>query len=380
MQNTSNYGFKKPDRLIDTYKIQDQNDNWDIADSVIANDSWKQPCRAATTANITLSGTQTVDGIAVVVGDRVLVKNQTTASQNGIYVVASGAWSRATDTDISSEVKSGMAVKVSEGTVNTLSEWFLSNANPITLGTTTLTFTQADGIMTLTDTTSATASASRPNILMSMLAFMIKSITGKANWYATPATTLEATSTHMSATTGVHGATNAPTASTLVIRDSASRAQFADPSAAQDAATKAYVDSKTVPAATTSALGTVQAAAIPASGNPITPIRTAIANDVQVTSTSAQTVATFTPTVKGNFFIPIYFRVVTGTTNVTITVTYADGSGVQTTTMISAQSTVVGSYSLVPLFINAVSGTAINVTVTASVANQVYASASIMGV
>ena len=53
---------------------------------------FKDSVRATTTANITLSGTQTVDGVALVVGNRVLVKNQSTASQNGIYVVASGAW------------------------------------------------------------------------------------------------------------------------------------------------------------------------------------------------------------------------------------------------------------------------------------------------
>src|SRR5574343_963665 len=54
-------------------------------------------CRAATTANITLSGTQTIDGVSVIAGDRVLVKNQSTASANGIYVVAAGAWSRSSD-------------------------------------------------------------------------------------------------------------------------------------------------------------------------------------------------------------------------------------------------------------------------------------------
>lgn len=50
------------------------------------------PVKAATTANITLSGTQTIDGVSCLVGDRVLVKNQSTASQNGIYTVASGSW------------------------------------------------------------------------------------------------------------------------------------------------------------------------------------------------------------------------------------------------------------------------------------------------
>lgn len=99
-----------------------------------------------------------------------------------------------------------------------------------------------------------------------------------------------------------------------------------------------------------------------------------------LTTTVQTTIATFTPVAQGNFLVGIYFRVVTGTTNVTIVVTYNDNTGAQTNTMINAQVSAVGSYSLVPLFINAVSGTAITVKVTASVANQVYASASVVGV
>lgn len=64
----------------------------------------KGSVKAATTANITLSGAQTIDGIALVAGDRCLVKNQTTTSQNGIYVVAASTWSRATDMDVWTEV------------------------------------------------------------------------------------------------------------------------------------------------------------------------------------------------------------------------------------------------------------------------------------
>ena len=54
---------------------------------------------AATTANITLSGAQTIDGVSVVAGNRVLVKDQSTSSANGIYVAAVGAWARSTDAD-----------------------------------------------------------------------------------------------------------------------------------------------------------------------------------------------------------------------------------------------------------------------------------------
>lgn len=105
----------------------------------------KASCRVATTANITLSGTQTIDGVAVIAGERVLVKNQSTASQNGIYVVAAGVWSRSTDADTDAEVTSGMFTFVEEGTVNDNSGWVLSTANPIVVGTTDLTFVQFSG-------------------------------------------------------------------------------------------------------------------------------------------------------------------------------------------------------------------------------------------
>jgi phage-related tail fiber protein len=105
----------------------------------------KDSVRAATTANITLSGTQTVDGVALIAGDRILVKDQSTASGNGIYVVAAGAWTRATDADVSAEVTAGMFTFVESGTVNADSGWVLTTDNPITLGTTNLTFTQFSG-------------------------------------------------------------------------------------------------------------------------------------------------------------------------------------------------------------------------------------------
>lgn len=105
----------------------------------------KDSVRAATTANITLSGEQTIDGVAVVAGNRVLVKNQDTASQNGIYVAAAGAWSRATDFDADAEVTPGAFVFVEEGTVAADSGWVLTTDGAITVGTTGLTFAQFSG-------------------------------------------------------------------------------------------------------------------------------------------------------------------------------------------------------------------------------------------
>ncbi len=101
--------------------------------------------RATTVEAITLSGEQTIDGVAVVTGDRVLVRGQVSAATNGIYVVSSGAWTRATDFDATAEVLSGLLVTVSEGTAKADSLWMLTTNAPITLGATSLAFAQLNG-------------------------------------------------------------------------------------------------------------------------------------------------------------------------------------------------------------------------------------------
>ncbi|MBV7583843.1 phage tail protein [Pseudomonas sp. PDM33] len=101
---------------------------------------YKQSVRAATTASITLSGLQTLDGIALAVGDRVLVKNQSNAVDNGLYLVASGPWRRATDADENSEVTPGLTVTVESGAAQADSVWQLVTDGAIVLGATALTF------------------------------------------------------------------------------------------------------------------------------------------------------------------------------------------------------------------------------------------------
>jgi hypothetical protein len=118
--------------------------------------SWKDTVRVATTGvNIALSGTQTIDGVPLAVGNRVLVKDQTTASENGIYIVASGSWTRATDANTSALMIPQMVVRVAEGTVNggnsgfnAGTEWVLVTNGAITLGTTDLLFVQSNLLAT----------------------------------------------------------------------------------------------------------------------------------------------------------------------------------------------------------------------------------------
>lgn len=91
---------------------------------------WKTDCRLASTANLSLTGAATIDGVAVATSDRILVKNQTTTSQNGIYVAnTAGAWSRATDMDAAGEANRA-AVKVTAGTTGAGTAWYVSSNNP----------------------------------------------------------------------------------------------------------------------------------------------------------------------------------------------------------------------------------------------------------
>lgn len=114
----------------------------------------KPSVRVASTGNLTLSGTQTIDGVAVSAGQRVLAKNQTTGSENGPYVVAAGAWTRAADGDATGELTPGAFWYVEEGTTNGGTQWRIANTGAITVGSTSITINQWSGGTSYTGSTS----------------------------------------------------------------------------------------------------------------------------------------------------------------------------------------------------------------------------------
>lgn len=116
----------------------------DRIDGISTSVAIKAPCRAATTANITLSGEQTIDGVACVAGDRVLVKNQSVSAENGIWVVSASAWQRAKDFNGARDVVTGTLVKIISGTTNSGMTAEVSTTGAITVGVTGLSFTLWD--------------------------------------------------------------------------------------------------------------------------------------------------------------------------------------------------------------------------------------------
>lgn len=119
-------------------------------DGLIQGFDWKQSARVATTESGTLSSSfangQVVDGVTLATGDRILIKDQSTGTENGIYVVnASGAPTRAEDFNSDQDATTGVTVFVSEGSVNANSAWSISTNDPITLGTSPVVFVQVGG-------------------------------------------------------------------------------------------------------------------------------------------------------------------------------------------------------------------------------------------
>ena len=139
-------------------------------DAAVVGIDWKASVRVATTAAVTLAtgleNGDTLDGVTLATGNRVLVKNQTDATENGLYVVAaSGAPARSSDADTAAEITASFAVFVEEGTVNSDSGWTLTNNGTITVGTSELSFTQFTGLGQITAGDGLTKTANTLNVV-----------------------------------------------------------------------------------------------------------------------------------------------------------------------------------------------------------------------
>lgn len=139
-------------------------------DNAVVGIDWKASVRAATTVTGTLAtdfaNGSVIDGVTLVTGDRILLKNQSTGSQNGIYTVNStGAPTRATDADADSEITASFAVFVEEGDANADSGWTLTNDGAVTVGVTALVFTQFTGLGQVTAGTGLTKTGNTINVV-----------------------------------------------------------------------------------------------------------------------------------------------------------------------------------------------------------------------
>lgn len=118
-------------------------------DGLVQGLAWKDPVKVATSSSdidITLSGLQTIDGISVLAGDRVLVKNQETNPEtNGIYIASATAWIRATDCDSEADLLN-MAIFVESGTENSDAGFVMTTNSPIVVDTTPLAYVQFIGL------------------------------------------------------------------------------------------------------------------------------------------------------------------------------------------------------------------------------------------
>lgn len=143
--------------------------------SQIYNLDYKQATRVVTVTNVTLTAgaPNQVDGVNLSAGDRILVAGQSTASQNGLYDVytvgsgSNGTWVRTSDANATGEIDAGMIVMVTEGLLYADTQWKLITDNPITIGTTSLIFTQNYSANSISGGTSNVTVYSNANVIIS---------------------------------------------------------------------------------------------------------------------------------------------------------------------------------------------------------------------
>jgi hypothetical protein len=258
-------------------------------DSVAQGLDAKASCRAATTANISLSGAQTIDGVAVIAGERVLVQNQSSASANGIYVAAASSWARSSDASTWDSLVAAYTF-IEQGTINGNNGFICTIAPGGTLGTTPVTWAQFSGAgqviagtgMSKTGNTLNVNTASASRIVVGadeidlattgVTASTYQSVTvdafGRVTGGTNPTTLAGYNISNAYTTTQVDAALalklnlTGGTMSGAIAMGASKITGLADPTVAQDAATKNYIDTifgSTTTAAASAATATTQA-------------------------------------------------------------------------------------------------------------------------
>ena len=282
-------GSAKITGLLDPTNAQDAATKIYVDNSVQGLDA-KASCRAGTTANISLTGTQTIDGVGVVADDRVLVKDQSAAAENGIYVAAAGAWSRSADANTWDELVNAYSF-VEDGTANSNNGFVASIVAGGTLGSTAVTWVQFSGAgqviagtgLTKTGNTLDVDTASTSRIVVNannidlattgVTADTYRSVTtdayGRITGGTNPTTvsgyglTDVFTKTEINTSLAAKLNLSGGTMSGAVAMGTNKITGMGDPTAAQDATTKTYVDG--ILGSATSAASSASAAATSAS-------------------------------------------------------------------------------------------------------------------
>jgi len=350
--------------------------------------------RVASTANVTtLSGPQTVNGVALIAGQRIGLKNQTTSINNGVWVVNAGAWTRPTDFAVGFDA-SGFIFVATEGSVDPDTSW-ICTTNTAIVGTNNLAFTAMVAYSTATpsDVSQVVGSAGSGTLLARSNHTHFLSTAASFTWSGSQ--TFNGTFNFGSQILFLSGAGETVTLTRPFVKigSTGSPNSVSTLTPVADGRVVTLLNVGVFPLILTG-FGNIFGDAVAATIQPgkagmfiysstagfwyeiNQPSTVLAAQEVVLSTLVATAIVSPNPGSAGNFQVNTYYRVTTAATDVTINVSWNDAAGLQTLALLPLTNQPVGSYTLPPVFVNNAVGQII-VEVTAGTINQVFASASV---